>query len=502
MSTLRLLSSIIIILIGSLPGLTKDIAPLEIAFQDETIQSDTNAITSGGKAWVELAGYGSTASRTPFWFHANQWGIVPTSGQILSLRAGVEARKFLSKDSESKANWSVVYGAEFVGNGAKHSKFLIPQAYAGVAFRSFQLTVGRRKQYVGFNDNELGTGSYMWSGNALPIPRIQLGFENYVPLIKNFFYFKGFYSDGLLDGKRPVTSELKLHNKGLFVRLGRPTGTVQLHGGFNHAVQWGGKSPYFTENGQMPNGLDKYWYVITGFKPKGKLKDVSSFDNTNRIGNHVASLDFGLELNFESVNILFYRQNLIEDGSLFYLNNLKDGLNGITFKMKNSEGKGFSIDRMTFELLYTKSQGGSEAVDGNSIRGKDDYFNNGQVRDGWSYYGRGIGTPFITPQSENNWPRYADFFTNNNRVWVIHSGMKGKVGSALWTSKLSLSSNEGTYDVKLPNKMYQFSGIVGLEKQVEWLGGSVIKGAVSADAGEFFDDAFGLMLSIRKNLSF
>ncbi|MCF2504688.1 capsule assembly Wzi family protein [Dyadobacter sp. CY107] len=499
MTSLRSLFSITLVLVALAPAFSGNLYNINI---DQTAPNDTNEITPYQNAWVEMAGYGATTSRTPFWFHANQWGIVPTSGQIVSLRAGIEARKFLSKDTVARSNWSVVFGAELVGNAAKNSKFLIPQVYAGIAFKSFQLTVGRRKQYIGFNDHELGTGSYMWSGNALPVPRIQFGFEKYVPLVKNFIYFKGFYSDGLLDGKRPVTSNLKLHNKGLFVRLGRPTGIVQLHGGFNHAVQWGGKSPYFTVDGQMPHGIDKYWNVITGFKPKKGTGGISSFDEENRIGNHVASLDFGLELNLKLVNILFYRQNLIEDGSLFYLNNIKDGLNGVTFTMKNQDTKNFTVDRLTFELLYTKSQGGSEAVDGNTVRGKDDYFNNAQVRDGWSYYGRGLGTPFITPQSENNWPRYADFFTNNNRVWVIHSGMKGKWNSAVWLTKLSLSSNQGTYDQELPNKMYQFSGIVGLEKPVNWLGGSIIKGAVSADAGEFFDDSFGLMLSIRKNLSF
>nr|WP_295930064.1 capsule assembly Wzi family protein [uncultured Dyadobacter sp.] len=464
--------------------------------------ADTTSTRTGGKAWVEVAGYGSTASRTPFWLHANQWGIVPTSGQVLSGRAGVEGRKLLSKDSLSAPKWSFAYGAELVGNAAEQSKLLIPQAYAGIAFKSFQLTVGRRKQYVGFNDNELGTGAYMWSGNALPVPRVQLGFESYVPLIRNFLYFKGFYSDGYLDGKRPVTSELKFHNKSLFIRLGKPDGKLKLHGGFNHAVQWGGKSPYFTENGQMPKGFDKYWYVITGFKPKGKVSGISSFDETNRIGNHVASIDFGLELDFQSVNVMFYRQNLVEDGSLFYLNNIKDGLNGLTFKMKDREGKYFSLERLTFELLYTKSQGGSEATDGNRIRGKDDYFNNGQVRDGWSYHGRGLGTPFITPQTENNWPRYADFFTNNNRVWVIHSGMKGKLNAATWTTKLSLSSNEGTYDQPLPDKTYQFSGILAFEAPVKLLGGSNVRAAVSVDQGKLFDNAVGLMLAIRKNLAF
>ncbi|MHA4741428.1 capsule assembly Wzi family protein [Dyadobacter sp. MSC1_007] len=469
---------------------------------EAAIQIDTVLVGTEGKAWVEVAGYGSTASRTPFWLRANQWGIVPNSGQVLSTRVGIEGRKPLSKDSLSASKWSFVYGAELVGNAAENSKLLLPQAYLGIAFKSFQLTAGRRRQYVGFNDHELGTGAYMWSGNALPVPRVQLGFENYVPLIKSFLYFKGFYSDGFLDGKRPVTSDLKFHNKSLFIRLGRPDGKLKLHGGFNHAVQWGGKSPYFTENGQMPKGFDKYWYVITGFKPKGKVSGITSFDGTNRIGNHVASLDFGLELDLKSVNILFYRQNLVEDGSLFYLNNIKDGLNGVTFRMKDNEAKNFSFDRLTLELLYTKSQGGSTAADGNSIRGKDDYFNNSQVRDGWSYHGRGLGTPFITAQTENTWPRYADFFTNNNRVWVIHSGMQGKLNAATWMTKLSLSSNEGTYNQPFPGQIYQFSGIVSLEKPVKWLGGSNIRAAVSVDQGKLFDNALGMMLAIRKDFAF
>ncbi|MCF0075142.1 capsule assembly Wzi family protein [Dyadobacter sp. CY261] len=153
-------------------------------------------------------------------------------------------------------------------------------------------------------------------------------------------------------------------------------------------------------------------------------------------------------------------------------------------------------------MLYTKSQGGSEIIDGNQIRGKDDYFNNGQVRDGWSYYGRGIDTPFITATSENNWPRYADFFTNNNRVWVAHVGMKGSLEGIVWTTKLSFSSNQGTYDQPLPVKVYQFSGLLTATKQTSLLGGSTLQAALSVDQGKLFDNAAGLMLSIKKDLSF
>lgn len=472
-----------------------------LGFLHPAAGQDTSAAIGHTRAWVEVAGYGSTSSRTPFWFHANQWGVVPMTGQAGSLRTGIAGRQPFSGDTLSKRNWTYVYGVEVVSNASKHSKVLAPQAYAGIDFKGFQLTVGRFKQYVGFNDQELGSGAYMWSGNALPIPKIQLGFADYKPLFKSFLYFKGFYSDGIFENTRPVTSRLKLHNKALFLRIGRPSGMVKLYGGFNHAVQWGGKSPYFTENGQMPNGLGYYWYAVTGLKPKNKT-ELSHFDRTNRIGNHVASLDAGIELDLQNVNIFLYRQNLVEDGSLFYLNNIKDGLNGLVFKFKHTKPSDFLVDQLTLELLYTKSQGGTETTNTNGIRGKDDYFNNGQVRDGWSYFGRGIGTPFITAATENNWPPYADFFTNNNRVWVTHLGIKGSLKQVTWKTKLSLSSNQGTYDQPFPETVYQFSGLLALAKQTRLLGGSTVQAALSVDRGKLFDSAVGLMLSIRKDFNF
>lgn len=472
-----------------------------LGFLDPVAGQDTSAAIGHTRVWVELAGYGATSSRTPFWFHANQWGVVPMTGQAGSVRTGITGRQPFSGDTLSKRNWTYVYGMDVVGNVGKYSKLLLPQAYAGIDFKGFQLTVGRFKQYVGFNDHELGSGAYMWSGNALPIPKIQLGFADYKPLFKNFLYFKGFYADGIFENNRPITSHLKLHNKALFLRLGRPSGKVKLYGGFNHAVQWGGKSPYFTQNGQMPNGLGYYWYVITGLKPKNKT-ELSHFDRTNRIGNHVASLDAGIELDLQNVNIFLYRQNLVEDGSLFYLNNIKDGLNGLVFKFKNAKPSGFSLEKLTMELLYTKSQGGTETTNTNGIRGKDDYFNNGQVRDGWSYLGRGIGTPFITAARENNWPPYADFFTNNNRVWVTHLGMKGSLQQVTWKTKLSFSSNQGTYDQPFPETVYQFSGLLAMAKQTRLLGGSTVQAALSLDQGKLFESALGLMLSIRKDFNF
>lgn len=80
--------------------------------------------------------------------------------------------------------------------------------------------------------------------------------------------------------------------------------------------------------------------------------------------------------------------------------------------------------------------------------------------------------------------------------------MQGKLNAATWMTKLSLSSNEGTYNQPFPGQIYQFSGIVSLEKPVKWLGGSNIRAAVSVDQGKLFDNALGMMLAIRKDFAF
>lgn len=451
-------------------------------------------------SYVEFGMLGSTASRVPFWMYSNQWGVVPNQAPAAMLSSGIDFRQSLHRRNSGRSAFAFSAGAEVVAIANRNPEALVPQAYIGISYKALEITAGRWKQYVGLTDYSHGTGSYIWSGNALPIPKIQIGIRNYtaVPLTGKLLAIKGFYSDGLFENNRAVTSGLKLHNKSFYVRIGMPKWKVKLHGGFNHAVQWGGKSPYHTENGQMPRGFKNYVNVVTGLKPHGRLANASKFDNGNRVGNHVASVDMAAELDLAGANIFLYRQNLVDDGSLFYLNNIKDGLNGISIHLKNQRPDGFVLHKIVTEFLYTKSQGGDK-VDANShIRGNDDYFNNGQVRDGWSYYGRGLGTPFITPGRDNSWPAYADFFTNNNRVWVAHVGLQASTGSLLWNSKLSYSDNEGSYASPFNGRVRQFSGLLSVQKPVAWLGSSLLKASFAADGGRLFRNAYAVQVSIRK----
>ena len=459
-------------------------------------------------SYLEVVGFGSTQTRVPFWIQANQFGVVPKTNPGGSLRAGLQKFWNISDIDPQKSNWKFGVGIEAVGNGGSNFKFLLPQINATLKYKNWELFIGRRKTWVGLADSTLGTGSYVWSGNALPIPKIQLGTTHFVnvPLTKGWISFQAFYSDGFFEKNRPITSGLKFHQKAFYLRLGKSSSQLKLYGGFNHQAQWGGNSPYNTAaTNKLPDGFKNYINVVTG-KIGGNGTDQTFFDSTSRIGNHLGSLDVAIEIETYETSWFVYRQFIYEDGSLFYLKGIKDGLNGIRVRRKNSYGSNFEISEAVLEFLYTKEQGGDDFVltDGKK-RGRDNYFNNQQVRDGWSYYNRTIGTPFITPTSDTKWkwPNYADNFTNNNRVSVLHLGLRGSMFQSItWYTKFSYSSNSGAYLEPFKGNPTQFSGLLALQTKLNILGGTLLKGSVAADIGDLYPKTYGFTLGLRKDFSF
>ena len=460
----------------------------------EYVDSTTN--------FIEIAGFGSTNTHTPFWIQANQFGTVP-----LDVPAGA-ARISLENYWPLSSNWRAGVGVEAVGNFNENKKLLIPQLHATLKYKNWELFVGRKKQYVGLADSTLGTGSYAWSGNALPIPKIQIGTRGFVavPFTKGWISFNAFYSDGLFEKGRPATTDLKFHQKAFYARIGKATSKLKLYGGFNHQVQWGGTSKYQeNESKKLPDGFSNYVYAVFG-TIGGSGDDVTHFDSTNRVGNHLGSLDVAVEVETYGSTIYLYRQFIYEDGSLFYMEGIKDGLTGLRIKRKNSYGANFEITEGVLEMLFTKDQGGNQFdISNGKTRGIDNYFNNQQIRDGWSYHDRGLGTPFIPPTSQTvwRWPNYADNFTSNNRVLVWHVGLKGTLFRQVqWHTKLSFSSNSGAYNERFEGSPKQFSGLIGAQTDVNLLGGMTIKGSYASDIGDLYRKTHGFMLAIRKDFSF
>lgn len=468
---------------------------------------------------AEVGTYLSSSTETPFWLRANQYGIVPNRSPVATFRAGLYSAYDTNRYGGGRwrdAKFDIGYGFNVVVNGTQNGlsyerNVLLPEAYVKVRRGIWEVYVGRRREKYGLADSTLSTGSYAWSGNAMSVPKIQISIPNFAPIgfTRGWVSVQGTFSHGYLDANGYALNPM-LHQKSLYVRLGRQRDVVRVYAGLNHQAVWGGKTTDTSNSavqpgGNLPSGLLNYFYVVSTFGPKNTdLSVYNYFDLTNRIGNHLGSIDAAIEIDLARHTLYVYRQNIYEDGSLFYLINIADGLNGI--RLRRNDGDAVIRD-ILFEFLNTTSQGGPEfIIDDPLRRGKDDYFNHQQFRDGWAYRQHTIGTPFIPPALGPRDQYPYGTFTANNRVYVFHTGIAGSLplrGRALtnpiaYQIKLSYSHNLGTYiSPYLPTRK-QFSGYAGIVAPLAILGGLQLTGSIAIDSGTLYQNSVGTFLSIRK----
>ncbi|WP_080237821.1 capsule assembly Wzi family protein [Spirosoma rigui] len=457
---------------------------------------------------LEVGTMGSS-DQTPFWLRANQYGTVPLQAPAIRLNAGIYAdyRKVDSTNARRFADWG--YGVNVIGNGGATSQLLLPEAYVKGRLGAFEVYAGRRRELVGLVDTLLTTGAYAWSGNALPIPKVQIGLPVFtpIPFTKGVLSVMGAFAHGWFENSDRLIKGSYLHQKYVYGRLGKPTWPFRLYAGFNHNVIWAGSAapgvlnPAVAVNGQLPSSLRYYPAVILGTRGTSQDQVVTSFED-NRIGNHLGSIDIAADVTIGSWNAFVYRQFVYDDGSLFYGTNLDDGLNGLRIKnMKQPTGAAFFLRQLTIEYLFTGSQGGDVfVIEDSKRRGRDNYFNHSQFVDGWTYFGRTIGTPFLTPQLEvkSSLPDYGVGIANN-RVSAYHLGVSALLLNKIdLSTRLSISQNAGTYARPYVPIPQQFSGIVTASVPLNWLGGVAINGSVALDAGGLLPRSVGGYLGIRK----
>lgn len=466
---------------------------------------------------AEVGAFVSSSTQTPFWLRSNQYGIVPNQSPALSLRASI----YSDYDSTEHVNarwrestFDFGYGLNVVSNiGQQGNTFPLLEAYVKVRRGIFEGYVGRRREKFGLADSTLSTGSYAWSGNALPVPKIQVSIPVFTPIgfTKGFLAIQGNFAHGFLDASGYINNTM-LHQKSLYLRIGRANSSVRLYGGFNHQVVWGGQATdrrgipgVIPAGGKLPSGLIDYFYVVTGInKGRTDTAKYTFFDQTNRVGNHLGSIDIAMEIDLIRHTLYIYRQSLFEDGSLASLINISDGLNGLRIRRNDP---GALVRDILFEFLNTTNQGGSQfIIDDALLRGKDTYFNHQQFRDGWGYRQHTIGTPFIPPALGPNGEYPYGTFTANNRVTVVHIGVAGSLpmqGSALagligYQVKASFSHNLGTYDQPYQPARNQFSGYAQLIAPLSIMGGLQLTGSVAVDAGTLYRNGLGSYVSVRK----
>lgn len=463
------------------------------------------------KYQLESGLYLSTSGQTPFWLRSNQYGIVPLESQIATIRGST----YKEYDSTKKQNQKIKkldigYGASLIMNVGKKNNILLPEAYVKLRLGVFEIYGGRKKEIIGLVDSTLTTGSYIWSGNAIPMPKIQISIPNYTSIIGHgLISVKGAFSHGWFDNG--YIKNYYLHQKWIYSRLGKPHWRMKFYAGLNHQVQWGGRpeKPYIeSETGilisKFPSDFATYSKVVSGVSllknDSGTDTNIPLNDAWNRAGNHLGSLDVATELNLKNIDLFLYRQSIYEDGSLFYLNNIADGLLGFSIKRKNTQQ---GLTKICFEYFNTTSQGGNTGNESTvpQLRGQDNYFNNSLYISGWSYNQNIIGTPLITSLSSinnvlintHNYGNVPQTYIANNRVIGFNIALSGKTPKMNFTTKLLWTNNLGLYSSRLSAKQFSFFQQINYQLRQYTLVTNI-----SIDRGQLFTNNLGCYLGLRR----
>lgn len=440
--------------------------------------------------------------RTPFLLYANQYGLVPIEQNILYLNTSLKK----GYDSTYK-KFDFGYGLEPHLNAGKNTEVLLAEAYLKGRWKSIELYVGRKREIVGLVDT-LGTiGSFIWSGNALPVPKFDIGIREFVPLFgSKLVSIKGNLAYGWLGSGDSVKNVL-LHQKSLYLKLGKSEWKVNLIAGMNHQAQWGGRpsKPYVDRiSGQ---NIDSYGHSFSDFLKVftgrsigaatglewDEVTGIPANEAGNRIGNHLGSIDVGINIHFDEFKLFVYRQSFYEDGSLFYLNNISDGLTGISL----ANGKFFKI---CVEYLKTTNQGGSIYYGIiPELRGKDNYFNNGIYKDAWTYRGKTIGNPLLNPYHENSDIIKLSSNLISNQNYIYNNRVKGVNIKALYNHKLTQFTSQVLFSNSLGNYRLPLNNLkqISLLQKIEFpFKGLKVKTDLAVDLGEYYKNGLGINFGV------
>lgn len=373
---------------------------------------------------------------------ANRFGSVPVAGPSVSIVGSL--RKDYRTDRKRLVDWGLSF--EGRGNAGKTAEFLLIEGYAKARLSIFEAKVGRAKSQIGLVDSTLSSGSIALSGNALGIPKVDLAIPEFysIPILGRRLAIKGNFVHGWLGktdirfGNAPPKLNTRFHMLSAYGRLGKPDSPLKLYAGINHMVLWGDEQQIFGDDFTIAS-KKAYFYVLTGKKVVGS-------ENISKIGNQLGSIDFGFDYDFPTVKLAVYRQHFYDKGAIRYLANLRDGLNGVSLTNKQPVTQKLQWRKLLLEVLFTKNQAG-EIWSPWTPSGPEHYYNHSVYADGYSYRGRGIGTPFITPRHmarEGQASAPQDYFINN-RVFLTHLGVEACYQRWTFTGKVSYSRNYGTY---------------------------------------------------------
>lgn len=444
----------------------------------------------------EVTGHAGSGAQMPFWMVSNQYGkySLDKSGAMGSLK--------VFSEGDSTQTWNFAYGLEAVSRLDESSHLWLHQGWVELDYLELiRLRAGIKEETFGNEYSSLSTGSIIWSNNARPMPKLEIGTAGFidVPFTNELFQIKGSLTHGWFESDRYVQG-VWLHQKYVAARtqLDYP---LNFYYAFYHFAQWGGEHPF---HGSLPNDLDSYQKIF--FSRKGDDDSPQSWQ-VNRFGNHVGSRHYGIDWEREQYDINFYFQDVYEDGSGRRMENYPDGLWGIVWKNKRKDAP---LVAVLYEYLQTTNQSGPVHDIDLALRGDDNYFNHGVYRSGWTHHRLTIGTPFITsPLFNQNIQDPSNICIWNNRVRAHHFGAEGFMNADLsYRIMASYSKNEGLYasTINVPEVFrfegprYQWSWRTDLSYHFRKQNITAIL-SIAGDQGSMYGDNIGVMLGMRYSFS-
>lgn len=402
---------------------------------------------------ILLMGAMSSTGDLPFWAVSNNFGLMPQGSGGLAI---VQA---YSQPSPSAGPFTYQWGASFAGNtSGGESCLMIDELYAGVGWKKLGFEAGMKHHGRDFlatgsslgGDNTLGSisstaGHLVWSGNARTMPGYALTLApTAVPFTGGHVRIHGSFGDYATLGDRYVQSALVHSTKAFFTIDLAPRLTFEL--GLDHYAVWAGKG----EHAVAAFSLGNYYRVIIG---KNAGPGGSGSDMANCIGDQGGAEMFKLDYRGDGYRITIQHEVPYNDGSGMMFRNFPDGVNTLCFSF---DSKDRWVSDVLYEYSYTMRQSGSLNTESYNpdiygpvppeanTQGGDNYFNNGEYRDGWVHMGRTIGYPLFFANEPD-----ADGLVvgvRNNRLKAHHLGLAGKLfRKAPYKLMLTYSMNHGIY---------------------------------------------------------
>lgn len=422
----------------------------------------------------------SNSEATPTWLTANKYGIYEGDQNEFIIQVDAEKSFHFGK------KFSLDVGGNLIGKNQINKSYL-HEIYSNLSYGNLKLILGKEEITFTQYSQNTGTGSYYFSNNARPIPRVGVGFYDYtdLPFTNGYVQVKGFVNQGIFLDDRGISGTDKplFHEKIAYIRTNKLP--VNVHIGINHSALFGGT---------LPNGKKipvDYWSTFFGM---GSSK-IGGGEETNAAGAHLGLFDIGFNAMIKNSMLQVYVQKPFTDTSGFtrFFENNKDHIAGVVLKIDNGNGFIKEIVYENISMLWHSGEGlfdllingtyyiGSNLEDKDKIMweeygietdgisddefwrfvtreenygfkygGRDNYYNNGLYKRGWSNWGKALGNPLLLTEKRVKSfnlefdSRY-DLYFVSTRVFAHHLGVLGKIKNLDYRTLITYTKNYGTY---------------------------------------------------------